>query len=196
MNLEFSWWIMINPWSHDEYDFKILMLTKNDEVWLCFDHIWLFDQVNWFLTAWASDWSNLCWKSWNLVWGFFGVYGIPWSPFGVSEVQLLLRRSKPWLEVYCLGEGFVWWNLEYSWAIVNLVTIRRPLEAYCLENVRENFGVQQLPLFNLLKPEELDWYSRQSWSEGGRRLNNKTQKFALTSVHCWLIVLYEMEMGL
>ena len=26
-----------------------------------------------------------------------------------------------------------------------------------LRNERENFGVQQLPLFNLLTPEELDW---------------------------------------
>ena len=24
---------------------------------------------------------------------------------------------------------------------------------------RENFGVQQLPLFNLLKPEDVDWLS-------------------------------------
>ena len=27
---------------------------------------------------------------------------------------------------------------------------------------RENFGVQQLPLFNLLEPEELDWRIRHS----------------------------------
>ena len=29
-----------------------------------------------------------------------------------------------------------------------------------LRNERENFGVQQLPLFNLLKLEELDWHVR------------------------------------
>ena len=28
------WGIMINPWSNDGYNFKMLMLTKNLEVWL------------------------------------------------------------------------------------------------------------------------------------------------------------------
>ena len=35
-----------------------------------------------------------------------------------------------------------------------------------LRKGRENFGVQQLPLFNLLKPEKLDWLVRHSWLEG------------------------------
>ena len=38
------------------------------------------------------------------------------------------------------------------------MSMRRPLETNCLEDVRVNFGVQQLPLFNLLKPEEVDWH--------------------------------------
>ena len=48
--LDFSWWIMIKPWSNDEYHFKILMLTKNCEDWLYVDHNWLFVQYNWFST--------------------------------------------------------------------------------------------------------------------------------------------------
>ena len=41
---------------------------------------------------------------------------------------------------------------------------------------RENFGVQQLPLFNLLKLEDLDWLVYLSWSEGGRGLNTRVPK--------------------
>ena len=33
----------------------------------------------------------------------------------------------------------------------------RILVRNALKNERVNFGVQQLPLFNLLKPNELDW---------------------------------------
>ena len=42
-----------------------------------------------------------------------------------------------------------------------------------LINERENIRVQQLPLFNLLKPEGVDWPVRLSWSEGGRWLNTR-----------------------
>ena len=41
---------------------------------------------------------------------------------------------------------------------------------------RVNFGVQQLPLFNLLKPEDIDWLSGLSWSEGGRWLNTRVPR--------------------
>ena len=37
------WGIMINPWSNDRYHFKMLMLTKNLEVWLYVGHSWLFN---------------------------------------------------------------------------------------------------------------------------------------------------------
>ena len=37
-----------------------------------------------------------------------------------------------------------------------------------LKNERESFGVQQLPLLNLLKSEDLDWLVFLSLSEGGR----------------------------
>ena len=37
-------------------------------------------------------------------------------------------------------------------------------------------GVQQLPLFNLLKPEDVDWLACLSWSEGGRWLNTKVPR--------------------
>ena len=35
------WGMMINIWSNDEYHFKMLMLTKNLEVWLYVGHNWL-----------------------------------------------------------------------------------------------------------------------------------------------------------
>ena len=35
------WGIMINPWSNDGYNFKMLMLTKNLEIWLYVGHSWL-----------------------------------------------------------------------------------------------------------------------------------------------------------
>ena len=48
------------------------------------------------------------------------------------------------------------------------------------KNARANFGVQQLPLFNLLEPEELDWQVCLSRLEGKRRLDTKVpRKFAL-----------------
>ena len=71
MNLVFPWWIMINPWSNDEYDFKRLRLTKNLEVWLSVDHSWLFIPHNWFSIIWAIDWANLWTKAWNLTWRLF-----------------------------------------------------------------------------------------------------------------------------
>ena len=51
------------------------------------------------------------------------------------------------------------------------------------KNARANFGVQQLPLFNLLGPEELDWQVCLSRLEGKRRLDtNVPRKFALVDV--------------
>ena len=48
---------------------------------------------------------------------------------------------------------------------------------------RANFGVQQLPLFNLLEPEELDWQVFRSRLEGKRRLDTRVpKKFALGDV--------------
>ena len=35
------WGIMIKPWSNDGFYFKMLMLTKNLEVWLYVGHIWI-----------------------------------------------------------------------------------------------------------------------------------------------------------
>ena len=54
----------------------------------------------------------------------------------------------------------------------------------CIEKYgRENFGVQQLPLFNLLTPEELDWQVCLSRLEGKRRLDTRVpKKFALDDV--------------
>ena len=52
-----------------------------------------------------------------------------------------------------------------------------------MKNARANFGVQQLPLFNLLEPEELDWQVCLSRLEGKRRLDTKVpRKFVLGDV--------------
>ena len=40
----------------------------------------------------------------------------------------------------------------WNWMEANL-----RIQGDSLRNERANFGVQQLPLFNLLTPEELDW---------------------------------------
>ena len=42
-----------------------------------------------------------------------------------------------------------------------------------MRNGRANFGVQQLPLFNLLESEELDWQACLSRLEGKRRLDTR-----------------------
>ena len=49
--------------------------------------------------------------------------------------------------------------------------------------MRANFGIQQLLLFNLLEPEELDWQVCHSRLEGKRRLDTRVpKKFALGDV--------------
>ena len=95
MNLRFSWWIMINPWSNDESNFKMLMLTKNLEVWLYVDHSWLFTQHNRLLTIWAFDWAILHCEAWNLAWRYLRTHRASWSPFEVLESWFSLRNSKP-----------------------------------------------------------------------------------------------------
>ena len=70
---------------------------------------------------------------------------------------------------------------------VYLLSHLEPFEDHILRNIkeygRENFGVQQLPLFNLLEPEELDWQVCLSRLEGKRRLDTKVpRKFALVDV--------------
>ena len=53
----------------------------------------------------------------------------------------------------------------------------------CGKNTRANFGVQQLPLFNLLGSEELDWQDCLSRLKGERRLDTRVpRKFALGDV--------------
>ena len=64
---------MINPWSNYEYEFKMLMLTKNIEVWMYVDHSWLLPNTVDFqssesLTEQTCDarletWYEHCWRS-------------------------------------------------------------------------------------------------------------------------------------
>ena len=74
-------------------------------------------------------------------------------------------RSPPWFENgqnpnlgWLLRRGFVWSILVKSlWNV--------------LRSKRANFGVWQLPLFNLLVLEGLDWYACLSWPGSRRWLN-------------------------
>ena len=65
--------------------------------------------------------------------------------------------------------------LENSKVLVQAWTLRILLRK-ALKNERENFGLQQLPLFKLLTPEEWDWQACHSWLEGGRWLNTKVPR--------------------
>ena len=55
------------------------------------------------------------------------------------------------LRLIVLGGGFVWSILS------QLEQLRTSKSMFLCKNGRANFGVQQLPLFNLFKPEDLDW---------------------------------------
>ena len=84
------------------------------------------------------------------------------------------------------------WTLEnlsfFARTKTLILTVRRPLDcatfgrfwSMLLANLeeygRENFGVQQFPLFNLLKPEDVDWLACLLWSEGGRWLNTRVPR--------------------
>ena len=51
---------------------------------------------------------------------------------------------------------------------------------------RENFGVWQLPLFNILVSEGLDWHACLSWPGGRRWLNTRVHLKICT--RCWLMM--------
>ena len=59
-------------------------------------------------------------------------------------------------------------HLIDSWVVLNTWA---PWINLSLKNGRENFGVKQIPLFNLLKHEELDWHDLNLWLKGRRWLN-------------------------
>ena len=79
------------------------------------------------------------------------------------------ERTKTLISVV-LGDGLTVQPFEQSWTIWRWFLIN--LEEYG----RANFGVQQLPLFNLLRSEDVDWLACLSWSEGGRWLNIKVPR--------------------
>ena len=66
------------------------------------------------------------------------------------ESTYLEENGNPNLRHPALGESV-------SGQLLSILEHLRTLEEYLEKNGRENFGVQHLPLFNLLKPEELDW---------------------------------------
>ena len=68
------------------------------------------------------------------------------------------------------------WGGGLSWSTLVQSLTKGDLVRDYLINERESFGVQQLPLFNLLKFEELDWRIRHSWLEGGRWLNTRVPR--------------------
>ena len=101
------------------------------------------DFSSWLLTFLTSWWSSLIFLNvlmkfdlWNVILTKkskfdFPVCNWPFCPCANSKPKLMYQCCK--LDV-----------LEY-------------LVSKYLQNERANFGVQQLPLFNLLKPGELDW---------------------------------------
>ena len=113
MILRFSWWIMINPWSNDKCNFKILMLTKNDEVWLYIDHSWLFCPIQLIfnhLSNWLSKFVLWGLKlGMDIFWGIWRSMKSTWglgSSISFEEIKTLiwgplLRRSvcmvNPWV---------------------------------------------------------------------------------------------------
>ena len=79
-NLEFSWWIMINPWSNDECDFNI---------W-CWPKMMKFDSM---LTT--IDLANLSCEAWNLTRWYLETYEDAWWLLEAIETIFYLRSSKP-----------------------------------------------------------------------------------------------------
>ena len=78
-------------------------------------------------------------------------------------------------------------RIKYVWLIPEpILKIREnPRVVISCEKGRANFGVQQLPLFNLLEPEELDWRVCLSWLEGKRWLDTRVPKNFHSSKHSW-----------
>ena len=88
------------------------------------------------------------------------------------------------------SEKYEWKTLILDWLIKKSLFDRflnksekireNPEVVISCEKGRENFGVQQFPLFSLLEPEELDWQVCLSRLEGKRRLDTRVpEKFAL-----------------
>ena len=87
-------------------------------------------------------------------------------------------KVKVWLfqctfDHFALMDDFLkkWWFKTW-----NLIEAKLRVQDESLRNGSENFGVQQLPLFNLLKPEDVDWLICLSWFEGGRWLNTRVPR--------------------
>ena len=135
--------IMIKNWSNDVCGFKIRCWPK----FLTFDcqmtilplqltvkHLGFltvqFDVVSletWHMDAWQCIWAYRTWLD-------------PWKP------QFLCKNPNPNFD--CVRRQLDCATLGRFWTL-----ILANLEEYG----RANFGVQQLPLFNLLRPEDVDW---------------------------------------
>ena len=134
--------IMIKHWSNDVCGFK-MMLTKNLNFWLSNDHF-----------APTVDCSAI---------------SVLTVQFCAESLETLYEDAGP-----CLSACETWlgpWKLHFLcqnqnpsfWLVGSLWTVQ-PLGRFWsmfFENLEEygraNFGVQQLPLFNLLRPEDVDW---------------------------------------
>ena len=121
-------------------------------------------------------------KSWSLtVYRSQLTFALTHSIFGPLE-QLTDQTSSARLEIW---HGWTWEHIRTlgehlrSFGCKDLDATQNPnfdLTAlggdltwqFFDEYGRANFGVQQLPLFNFLRPEDIDWLSSLSWSEGGR----------------------------
>ena len=145
------------------------MLKKNIEVWLYLGQLTFalaqsifgsFEQ----LTEQTSSTRLKIWHGWS--WEHIKKLGSTWGHF--DSRTLMQHKTLIW--VVCLRRWLIWPILEQSWAIWRFFL------QYFEKYERENFGVQHLPPFNLLKPEDVDWLLCLSWSEGGRGLNTRVPR--------------------
>ena len=120
------------------------------------------------LSIWLSNFAlwglkldmGIIWDMWDTMKSTWGLR----SSISLEETKTLVRDPLLRRSVCMIKPCVV---LSNQWPYEPEETF----ETNCLEDVRANLRVQQLPLFNLLQPEELDWRNRHSWSEGGRGLN-------------------------
>ena len=138
-----AWEIMIKNWSNDDCGFKIRCWPKI----LTFDcqmtilPLQLTVKQLGFLTVQLDAVSLETWNmdAWQCIWAY-RTWLDPWKP------QFLCKNPNPNFD--CVRRQLDCATLEIFWTM-----ILPNLEEYG----RANFGVQQLPLFNLLRPEDVDW---------------------------------------
>ena len=128
-----------------DVDQKLWSLTVNWP-WLTF-----FPQYSWFL----GQLSN--WLSKNVIQGLKFVMSNLRGPRWCMKVIWSIEGPKILVQTQTLISVYECKVMPWAEQNPTLVLSSRSLVRNILINERENFGIQQFPLFNLLEPEELDW---------------------------------------